>query len=361
MKSCPRRWVKCTHGNGGNMRIRKWIYTALILGGIAAIMPGFLQSQQDGAPGANTPGVSDNDAVLSEDDLPAFIIRSDVSMVSVPVTVRNADGSFYKGLTQKSFRVLEDGKAQEIIFFTQEALSTHVAMVLDVSGSVRPEWGAIKYAVKRFLEQLRPDDYFSITTFNDEIKLKMDWGKKTDRVDDVLTSIYCKDVTNLWDAVWVVSTEAFKGIDGKKVIIIMSDGLDNNSDSTFQEAVYAAVEAGISTYVVSQTKALQQHYEYVYPEIPQWALQRELLQGEIMLQQLARSTGGRVLQPNNFGRLDDIYGEVYEELRNQYTIGYFSTNTAKDGSYREIDVVVSIPESRGITITARPGYYAPRK
>jgi len=336
------------------MRIRKWGYTALLIIGLAALMPGFLRSQQGAA--------SEVDAAPYEGELPTARFGVDVNMVSVPVTVRNDnDGSFFKGLKQKSFRILEDGKEQEIVFFAEEGLSTHVAIVLDISGSVRPQWGTVRHATRRFLEQLRPDDYFSLFTFNTETKGMIPWGKKTDRVDAVLSSVYCKDATALWDAIWVVSTQGFAGIDGKKVMIIMSDGLDNDSLSSYEDALRAAVEAGISIYVVSTTKALQQYYEYAYPDVSQWSVQRALVQGEAMLRHLARNTGGRVLQSNDFGQLDDIYAEVYEELRNQYTLGYFSTNTARDGSYREIQVGVLSQDAPNVTVTARTGYYAPRK
>ena len=343
------------------MRIRKLIYTALLLAGFAALMPGFLRSQQGVAPGVEQAAAAD------EGDMPSFVIRSEVNMVSVPVSVRRADGSFFKGLTQKSFKVLEDGKEQEIVFFTEEALPTHIAIVLDISDSVRSEWGTIKYATKRFLENFSPDDDFSLTIFNDEIKLIMDWGKTTDPVDAKLSSVYCKDKTKLWDAVWLVSTEVFKGLDGKKVMIIMSDGLDNDSLASYTDAVRAAVENEIAIYIVSMTKALNNYYDYLIPQMGynrnelMYRLQRDLVQGEAMLSRLARATGGRVLQSNDFGQLDNVYAEVSEELRNQYTLGYLSTNTAKDGLYREINVGVRTQDERNVRITARPGYYAPRK
>jgi len=328
------------------MRIRKWTYTTLLLIGFAALVPGFLRSQQDGA------------ISFDEEELPEFRIGVDVGMVSVPVTVRRADGSFFRGLTQKSFRILEDGKEQEIVFFAQEALPTHIAIVLDISGSVRPEWGSIKQATKRFIEHFRPDDSFSITTFNTEVVLKMPWGKRTDRVDAVLTSIYCKDETKLWDAIWVVATEVFEGIDGKKVMIVMTDGLDNQSISSYADAVRASVENQIAIYIVSKVEALRQYFEYLYPGgVPQGYF----AQAESILRRLADDTGGRVLRPNNFGQLGDVYDEVSEELRNQYTLGYISTNTAKDGTYREINVGVSTQDARNVTITSRPGYYAPRR
>jgi len=318
----------------------------MIFAGFAALMPGFSQSRQDGAP--------DTD----EEEIPSLSIGVDVSMVSVPVTVRKADGNFLKGLTRKSFRIQEDGKEQEITFFAEEALPAHIAVVLDTSGSVRPEWGTIKYATKRFLDNLSPDDDFSLTTFNNEVLLRMDWGKRTDRVDAVLSSVYCKDETKLWDAIWVVSTEVFKGLDGKKVMIIMTDGMDNQSIVNYAEAVRAAVENEIAIYIVSKTEALRQYYEYLYPGgVPQGYF----AQAESILRRLAYDTGGRVLKPNGFGQLDNIYAEVVEELRNQYTLGYTSTNTTKDGSYREIRVGVLSQDARNATITNRPGYYAPKR
>ena len=343
------------------MGIRKWIYTAPLLIGLAALMPEFLRNRQSGAFGAETAAASKENAISTEDeDIPRFVIRSDVNMVSVPVTVRKADGSFFKGLTQKSFRVLEDGKEQEIVLFAEEGLPTHIAIVLDVSGSVQPEWGIIKYATKRFLENLRPDDDFSLTTFNDEVRVKVGWGRNTGAVDAKLSEIYCKDNTKLWDAIHLVSTGVFKGLDGKKVMIIMSDGMDNQSYYSYADAVRAAVENNISIYIVNEAEALRQTLEYRYPDLPSRILSY-FAQADSILRRLAYDTGGRVLRPNSFGQLDDIYADVVDELRNQYTLGYISTNTAKDGTYRAISVRVSNQDARNVTITARPGYYAPRK
>lgn len=281
-----------------------------------------------------------------------FKIGVEVNMVNVPVTVRRPEGGFIKGLPQSAFHVYEDGHEQEIILFSQEAVPTRIALVLDISGSVRTEWGTIKHATNKFLENLKREDEFSLVTFNTEIRLKMDWGRKTDRIDNVLSSIYCKDNTKLFDAIWVVCNDVFKGIEEKKAIIIMSDGLDNESSVSFNEALQAAVRSEAAVYVVSKTEAVRQMYLSYYENVPQ----KEFLQADLILRKLAYETGGRVLYPNSFGQLDNVYAEVDEELRNQYTIGYLSTNTAKDGSYRRIEVRVAAP---GAAVSARPGYYAP--
>ena len=293
---------------------------------------------------------------LQKAEQEGYKIGVEVNMVNVPVTVRRPEGGFIKNLSQDSFRILENGQPQEITFFAQEGLPTRIAIVLDASGSVVYEWGTIRYATKRFIEHLKPEDQFSLVSFNNEVRLKMDWGRKTDRVDAVLTSIYCKGNTKLWDAVWVTCKDVFKGITDKKAMIIMSDGMDNESLVSYDEALQEAIRSEAAVYVVSKTEAVRQAYEAnkrsYYGGIPHEAF----VQADLVLRKLAYETGGRVLYPNTFGQLDNIYAEVDEELRNQYTLGYVSTNTIKDGSYRRIDVRVNAPNA---VISARPGYYAP--
>jgi Ca-activated chloride channel family protein len=281
-----------------------------------------------------------------------------VNMINVPVTVRKPEGGFIKELKKDAFRIYEDGVPQEIVLFTQERLPTRIAIVLDISGSVQTAWGSIRHATKRFLEYLDPEDRFSLYTFNTQTRLRMDWGISRDRIDAVLGSIYCKDNTTLWDTIWAVSSTAFKGIEEKKAIIIMSDGLDNISTVSFEEALEAAIRSEAAVYIVSKTEAVRQLYLYVKSKNNIYANIRPevFMSADLMLRKLARDTGGRVLYPNSFGQLDDIYEEVDEELRNQYTIGYISNNPVNDGSYRQIEVRVNAP---GASVSARPGYYAP--
>ncbi len=293
-------------------------------------------------------------------DQEGYKIGVEVNLVTVPVTVRRRDGGFVKGLPKNKFRVTEDGDDQEILTFAQEGVPTRIALVLDISGSVQSEWGTIKFATKRFTDNLKPEDEFSLVTFNTEIRLKMDWGRKTDRLDAVLGSIYCKGETNLWDAIYVVSNDVFKGIREKKAMIIMSDGLDNNSAVSYNDALDAAVRSEAAIYVVSKTQAVRESLLYrlakagYYDNIPEEAF----AQADMALRKLAYETGGRVLYPNNFGQLDNIYAQVDEELRSQYTLGYISTNQVKDGQYRHIQVSV---DEADVIVSARPGYYAPNE
>ncbi len=318
----------------------------------------FARAQQPPAPQAPAPQQQPSQTgQKSTGGQEGFKIGVEVNMVTVPVTVRKGGGGFIKGLPQSAFRITEEGEDQEILLFAQEGVPTRIAIVLDISGSVRSEWGSIKYATKKFAEHLKPEDLFALVTFNTETRLKMDWGRKFDRIDPVLTSVYCKDNTNLWDALYVVSNEVLSGIKEKKAVIIMSDGLDNNSSTTYAQALNAAIQSEAAVYVVSKTEAVRQMLTYQYSQAGYYnnIPQEMFVQADLALRKLAYETGGRVLYPNNFGQLDNVYAEVDEELRNQYTLGYISTNTVKDGSYRHIEVSVDAP---GAQISARPGYFA---
>jgi VWFA-related protein len=329
--------------------IRRSLITILTV----AMCPGLLAwAQQSPTP--------QTDAPQSQKEQEGFKIGVEVNMVTVPVTVRKPGGGFLKDLPKSAFRIAEDGEEQEILTFAQEGVPTRIAIVLDISGSVRTEWGSIKFSTRKFAEQLKPEDQFALVAFNTETRLKMDWGRQFDRIDPVLTSIYCKDNTNLWDAIYVVCNEVFAGIREKKAMIIMSDGLDNNSSVSFNEALTAAIQSEAAIYVVSKTEAVRQMITYAqaaagyYNNIPQ----ELFLKADLELRRLAYETGGRVLYPNSFGQLDNVYAEVDEELRNQYTIGYISKNDVKDGSYRRIQVAVDAP---GAAVSARPGYIAPNE
>ncbi len=287
-----------------------------------------------------------------------FKIGVEVNLVTVPVTVRKPAGGFVKGLPQSSFQILEDGEPQEILYFAQEGVPARIAITLDTSGSVRYEWGSIKYSTKKFIEHLKPEDKFALVTFDEQARLKMDWGNSSSRVDAVLSSVYCKGNTALWDAIWLVCTEVFKGVQEKKAMIIMSDGLDNDSSVGYSGMLDAAVRSEAMIYVVSKTESVRQSILFnmaqqrIYEGIPH----EVFAEADAALRKIAYETGGRVLYPNNFGQLDNIYAEVDEELRSQYTLGYVSSNKIKDGSYRRIQARVA---QSGVVVSARPGYYAP--
>jgi len=156
-------------------------------------------------------------------------------------------------LSQDAFRILEDGREQEIVLFTRESAALHVALVLDTSESVKPEWPDIADATTRFVEQLGPADKMALVTFDRKARLWLNWGQHADKIRGVLQGISCKDFTGLWDALWMTN-DLFRDIRGRKVIILMTDGLDNTSSVRFDAVLDAAIRSERSIYVVSKTE-----------------------------------------------------------------------------------------------------------
>ena len=297
------------------------------------------------------------------------VIRAEVNLVSLPVTVRSHDGGFIKGLKKEQFHVYEDDALQEISTFAQERVPVHVVLLIDASGSVRGEWGSIKNAARRFADQLGPEDRMAVVVFNHETRLMQDWTPTPAQVSLALDKVFPKGRTFLWDAVYVACDDLLKGVQGKKAIILLSDGFDNCVSGTdihprrcvdFPEALDVAAKSDAMLYVVSEVQALRQQMEFFAREqgrrddIPPSAY----AQADLLLKKLAFETGGKVLYPDSFGELGNVYAQVAEELKNQYSIGYVSANTLKDGSYRKVRVAVERPN---VSVSTRPGYYAPRR
>src|SRR5438034_5783155 len=118
-----------------------------------------------------------------------FKIGVEVNLVTVPVTVRKPAGGFVKGLPQSAFQILEDGEPQEILYFAQEGVPARIAITLDTSGSVRYEWGSIKYATKKFIEHLTPEDKIALVNFDEQPRIKMARGNSFSRVISILSLV----------------------------------------------------------------------------------------------------------------------------------------------------------------------------
>jgi VWFA-related protein len=280
-------------------------------------------------------------------------------MVNLSVNAHLSTGGFAKGLKQEEFHVLEDGVEQDIILFVQEAVPVHVALLIDVSGSVQSQWGSIRSAARRFAEALSPNDTLSIIAFNIQPRLILDWTQNVSLADKALGKLLPKGNTALFDAIYVAFDDLFGKIDGKKAVILLTDGFDNSSQVKYEEALDLAVRSNALIYVVSETAALRQTMEYYNrKEHTQINIDpMEFAVADNMLKHLTYQTGGRVLYPQSFGELANVYSEVAQELANQYAVGYIPHNRVKDGGYRNVTVTVERPDVR---ISTRPGYYAPK-
>lgn len=289
-----------------------------------------------------------------------IIVRTEVNLVNLAVNARLIDGGFAKAIKKEEFHIYEDGVEQVITNFSQEAVPAHVALLIDISGSMRFEWGSIKNAARRFVSELRKEDQFAVIAFNHEARLVQDWTNSVEKVEKALSSIFPKGQTALYDAVYVAFDDLLKNVQGKKAVIILTDGFDNISKVTYTQALDLAVKSGALVYIVSQVESLRTAIEFEERQQGRKSGMRpeDYYGADLSLKKLAFETGGKVLQPNSLGELGDVYSKVAEELKNQYSIGYVPSNNIKDGSYRKIEIKVDRAE---VVASTRPGYFAPSK
>jgi VWFA-related protein len=286
--------------------------------------------------------------VYAQSDL-AGSIKVDVDVVNVLCTVRDHRGALIKDLNKENFELREDGKPQQLRYFARETdLPLTLGLLVDVSGSVRRMVQAEKDTAERFLKQvLRPQDRALLTGFSSTVVLWQDFTESPSLLSATLEKLHAvpfrgvpKDggpapATLLYDAVQSTASNKFQSVPGRKAMLVISDGIDIGSRQTMPGAIRAVQAANTIVYGICYRNAK--------------------ISGCSYLQSLAEPTGGRMFPVTADTPLSAIFETIQEELRSQYSLGYVSTNTARDGSYRKLQVEV---RPRGLKVEARKGYYA---
>jgi VWFA-related protein len=276
-------------------------------------------------------------------------IKVDVDVVNVFCTVRDRRGALIKDLDKDDFQIREDGKPQRIRFFARETdLPLTLGLLVDVSGSVRRTVQAEKDTAERFLRQvLRAQDQALLVGFSSTIVMWQDFTDSPSLLRETLDKLHAipfrgvpKDggpapATLLYDAVYSTAANKFQNVSGRKAMLVISDGIDIGSRQTIQNAIGAAQTANTIVYGICYRNARESGCSYLHD--------------------IADPTGGRMFAVTPETPLASIFETIQEELRSQYSIGYVSTNAARDGSYRKLRVEV---RPKGLKVETRKGYYA---
>jgi Ca-activated chloride channel family protein len=298
-----------------------------------------------------------------DSDRQGFQIGVDVDQVFLSVNARSKYGGFVEGLGKEEFRVFESGVEQQIVNFYSQGMPVQVVLLIDVSGSTRRAQSEISKAAMGFAASLESEDQISVVTFSDDPRLILNWTNDIQRVTSALHSIYAKGATVLHDALYVVFDDLLRDVEGKKAVIILTDGIDTGSMVGQAEVMQLAVRSETIVYVVSKLEEYwagaiaaraQLHSQSRW--IPEVLKDSFILEARQFLERLAQRTGGKILSAQDFSTLRDVYRQVAEELKNQYYISYISSNIMKDGRWREIEVRT---QRREVEVNTRPGYYAP--
>jgi Ca-activated chloride channel homolog len=276
---------------------------------------------------------------------PSTTLKVDVKLVNVYVTVTNAQGGPVKGLAKENFTIKEDGVDQAISVFDKEsAVPLSIALAVDTSLSTRHDLPLEQASAKRFAKDiLRPVDALSVFGFNETVLPSTSYTSDLKRINDGIDHIRLGAATALFDAVYVTSRSLGKR-QGRKVLVLITDGGDTVSKVDYKEAVRAAEEAEATVYSI-----------IVVPI--ENSAGREI-GGEHALIQLSDDTGGKYYYATSMSQLDDAFHEISDELRTQYLLAYYPSQRKSFSEFRRIQVTVSgPPDASKFRVRHRAGYY----
>jgi VWFA-related protein len=289
-------------------------------------------------------------------------ISVEVSLVNILASVHDKHGALIGNLTKDDFTVLEDGKPQTIKYFTRETdLPLTIGLLIDVSASQRNLLDSEKRAAHQFFAQvLRKKDEAFLISFGEDSELLQDYTNSPKLLQAGLSQLQINSGaggfgpgpvptisqprgTVLYDAVYLAANEKLKAEVGRKVVVLITDGIDEGSKLKIEEAIEASQKSDVVIYSIDYADP-SAYGPFSFGHVSDFALQR--MSGE---------TGGRVFKVDRGHTLDDAFKQLQDEMRSQYSIAYTSTNPEQDGGFRKLTVKVG---DKNLKVQVRKGYYA---
>ena len=275
-------------------------------------------------------------AARSQDD--DEVIKVETDLVLLNVTATKAGGEYVHGLKRADFKVFEDGREQEITNFSREETPFAVALLLDTSGSMEGRVSLARSAVIRFLDGLRGDDNACVYSFNTKVELVQDFSNSRDLMPKAF-ELGAEGWTVLNDAILRAANDLSKRPEKRRAVLVLSDGADTRSSASADKALSRALAANATIYTVDMGQSS--------------AASVNTLSAAGALKNFANRSGGRYIATPGGQQLRESFGEIIEELSNQYTIGYRPSNRARDGRWRTVEVKVAQPD---VSARTRRGY-----
>ena len=282
----------------------------------------------------------------------SYMLRVDVGLVELSASVLDRRLRMVTSLKQDQFEIFEDGVAQQLALFKREDAPLSLGLVIDNSGSMRNKRERVNRAALAFIRESNPEDETFIVNFNAETHLDQDFTSRIDDLAAALSGLRTGGDTALYDAVHFSADHLQKGKRDRKALLLITDGEDTISAYSFRKTLDALRKSNVTLYAIG---LLEQ-------ENGRRRSRRntESRQGEEVLEEFAAITGGQAYFPESVNEVQELCKRIARDLRNQYTLGYFSSNKALDGSWRKVTVNLKAKNASQMTVKTRPGYYAPR-
>ena len=274
-------------------------------------------------------------------------IKIDVDMVLVNATVTDPSNRFVTGLEKEHFQLFEDKVLQQITQFSNEDIPTSIGLLFDVSSSMSDKIGRAKDAAVAFLKTSNPDDEFFLITFADKPQVDEEFTNDVSDIQNRLAYKPAKGSTTLYDSVYLGLQKMKQGHNPKKAILLITDGEDTRSRYSLVNVRNAVKESDVQIYAIGIVNSY-------YSDFSQGRT------GRAVLEEMTEITGGKAYFPNSVYELEDICTKIAIELKNQYVLGYASSNSAKDGRWRKIKVKLNAPKGLpALSVRSKTGYFAP--
>lgn len=343
--------------------LKKIAVQSLIVLAVAVLLAPASQAQSGRKPPANNQQSQDEP------------IRLRAEEVLLNITVIDPYGRQATDLRKDEFIIAEDDKRQDISSFVISSVPVNVILMLDASGSIVSEISSLREAAMGFVSQLRPEDKVAIMEFHTKIELLQDWTSNAEDLRHAISwrfkpgMVRTKEghsqygMTSLYDALYLSAQEQLSKIEGRKAIILLTDGDDSSSKVTYDQALTSIIRSGAVVYVVSKAR------EFINAVKPRNALGRvfsdprlkeylaRLERAEQIMTDLSKRTGGQIFSPLKSEEMKDVYAQVARELKNQYIITYVPKNETRDGRLRHVKVFLTRNAYQART---RESYYAPK-
>ncbi|HYR82784.1 MAG TPA: VWA domain-containing protein [Terriglobia bacterium] len=282
-------------------------------------------------------------ALAQEEDV--FKLNVDVNLVEVHVNVVDGKDRPVGNLTKENFQLFEDQIPQHITVFKHEDIPVSLGLVIDNSRSIEPRKERLDSAALSFVRRGNPYDETFVVHFDDTARLARDFTPSVQELEETLASVKPFGQTAIYDALILALDHMQEAKNVKKAILLITDGIDNVSKHTLDEAVEATRRSRVAVYTVGLLSESGGE------------------KAEDSLIRIAEASGGRAYFPQTADEAGSIMNRVARDLREQYTLGYFPMNAVQNGAWRSVRVEVTPPPKFTAKLNAnyRRGYYGPRK
>jgi len=278
------------------------------------------------------------------------VFRSAIDIVSLNVTVVDGANHYVTDLGQNDFAVFEDGVKQDITFFTRRQQNIAMSLLLDSSASMEDKLQTLQQAAVNFVRRMKPTDIAQIIDFDSSVQIRQGFTSNQTDLEHAILQTAAGGSTSLHNAIYISLKELRKiKADNeddvrRQALIVFSDGEDTSSLVSFDEVLDLAKRNETAIYTIALRGADTQT--------------RGFREAEFVMRQLASETGGKAFFPTKVDDLNGVYTSIADELASQYTLGYTSKNSKRDGAWRRLVVQVAKPNA---TPRTKKGYYAPTR